>query len=84
LIHRTRVGGTWGGAGPGSGAVRRLGTQNIDPVADVLGLAEEVGADRVELANTQYYGWAWRNRGVIPDYYSRYPKPCMGGWVPGS
>ena len=66
----------------------------------------------MELANTQYYGWAWRNRDallpsraqleaaevvvraarerlrdrmdviyVIPDYYSRYPKPCMGGWA---
>ena len=89
-----------------------LHRHNIDRVADVLGLAEEVGADRVELANTQYYGWAWRNRDallpsraqleaaevvvraarerlrdrmdviyVIPDYYSRYPKPCMGGWA---
>lgn len=89
-----------------------LHRQNIDRVAGVLGLAEEVGADRVELANTQYYGWAWRNRDallpsraqlaaaevvvraarerlrdrtdvvyVVPDYYSRYPKPCMGGWA---
>jgi len=89
-----------------------LHRKNIDRVADVLRLAEEVGADRVELANTQYYGWAWRNRDallpsraqleaaevvvraarerlrdrmdviyVIPDYYSRYPKPCMGGWA---
>jgi pyrroloquinoline quinone biosynthesis protein E len=33
-----------------------LHRQNIDRVADVLELAEEVGADRVELANTQYYG----------------------------
>src|SRR3954466_5047254 len=39
-----------------------LHRQNIDRVADVLALAEDVGADRVELANTQYYGWAWRNR----------------------
>jgi pyrroloquinoline quinone biosynthesis protein E len=89
-----------------------LHRHNIDRVADVLRLAEEMGADRVELANTQYYGWAWRNRAallpsraqleaaevvvraalerlrdrmdliyVIPDYYSRYPKPCMGGWA---
>jgi pyrroloquinoline quinone biosynthesis protein E len=89
-----------------------LHRQNIDRVADLLRLAEEVGADRLELANTQYYGWAWRNRDallpsrdqleaaelvvraarqrlrdridviyVIPDYYSRYPKPCMGGWA---
>jgi len=89
-----------------------LHRQNIDRVADLVRLAEEVGADRLELANTQYYGWAWRNREallpsrdqleaaelvvraarqrlrdrieviyVIPDYYSRYPKPCMGGWA---
>ena len=42
-----------------------LHRQNIDRVADVLALAEEVGADRVELANTQYYGWAWRNRAAL-------------------
>lgn len=78
----------------------------------MFGLAEEVGAYRVELANTQYYGWALRNRDallpswtqleaaevvvraarerlrdrmdviyVLPDYYSRYPRPCMGGWA---
>ncbi|HWD03330.1 MAG TPA: pyrroloquinoline quinone biosynthesis protein PqqE [Amycolatopsis sp.] len=89
-----------------------LHRQNIDRVAELLELAEEVGADRVELANTQYYGWAWRNREallptraqldaaelvvraarerlrdrmevvyILPDYYSRYPKPCMGGWA---
>ncbi|WP_250556270.1 pyrroloquinoline quinone biosynthesis protein PqqE [Pseudonocardia lacus] len=89
-----------------------LHRQNIDRVADVLALADDLGADRVELANTQYYGWAWRNRDallpsraqlvaaeavvraarerlrdrmdviyVVPDYYSRYPKPCMGGWA---
>ena len=89
-----------------------LHRQNIDRIGAVLRLAEELGADRVELANTQYYGWAWRNRDallpsrsqleqaeevvsaarkrlkgrmdviyVLPDYYSRYPKPCMGGWA---
>jgi pyrroloquinoline quinone biosynthesis protein E len=88
-----------------------LHRQNIDRVADILRLAEELGADRTELANTQYYGWALRNRDallpskaqleqaetvvraarvrlagrmdviyVLPDYYSQYPKPCMGGW----
>ncbi len=35
---------------------------NIDHVAEILGMAERMGADYVELANTQYYGWAWRNR----------------------
>jgi pyrroloquinoline quinone biosynthesis protein E len=88
-----------------------LHRHNIDRMADILRLAEELDADRVELANTQYYGWAWRNRDallpsrlqleraetvvraakerlagrmeiiyVLPDYYSQYPKPCMGGW----
>jgi PqqA peptide cyclase len=88
-----------------------LHRHNIDRVADILRLAEELAADRLELANTQYYGWALRNRDgllpsaaqldraeavvraararlegrmdviyVLPDYYSQYPKPCMGGW----
>lgn len=42
-----------------------LHRQNIDNVADILRLAEELQADRVELANTQYYGWAWRNRRAL-------------------
>ncbi|MFD0852064.1 SPASM domain-containing protein, partial [Actinomadura adrarensis] len=88
-----------------------LHRRNLDRIANILDLAEEMGADRIELANTQYYGWALRNRDallpskaqleraetvvraarkrlkgrmeiiyVLPDYYSRYPKPCMGGW----
>ena len=88
-----------------------LHRQNVDRIAGILDLAEELGADRIELAHTQYYGWARRNRDallpgrdqldraqtvvraarerlqgrmeiiyVLPDYYSRYPKPCMGGW----
>lgn len=88
-----------------------LHRQNIDRIREILDLAERLRADRVELANTQYYGWAWRNRKallpsraqleraerivreqrkrlrhmdiiyVLPDYYSQYPKPCMGGWA---
>ena len=88
-----------------------LHRHNIDRVDNILDMAAGLGADRIELANTQYYGWAWRNRDgllpsrtqleraeamvraaggrlggqmeiiyVVPDYYSRYPKPCMGGW----
>jgi PqqA peptide cyclase len=88
-----------------------LHRRNIDRVDRILDLAADLGADRVELANTQYYGWAWRNRDgllpgqdqieraettvraargrlgggmeiiyVAPDFHSRYPKPCMGGW----
>jgi len=35
---------------------------NIDHVTEILELAERMGAEYVELANTQYYGWAWLNR----------------------
>jgi PqqA peptide cyclase len=35
---------------------------NIDHVEEILALAERIGAEYVELANTQYYGWAWLNR----------------------
>jgi pyrroloquinoline quinone biosynthesis protein E len=35
---------------------------NIDHVGEILAMAERMGADYVELANTQYYGWAWHNR----------------------
>jgi PqqA peptide cyclase len=89
-----------------------LHRHNIDRVGGILAMADELGADRIELANTQYYGWAGLNRSgllpsreqlaeaetvvratkerlggrmeiiyVIPDYYSRYPKPCMDGWA---
>jgi PqqA peptide cyclase len=84
---------------------------NIDRVAEMVELALEVGASRVEIAHVQYYGWALKNRAalmptaeqvaravevvedlrkrhhgrividaVVPDYYARYPKPCVGGW----
>ena len=35
---------------------------NIDHVGEILAMAERMDADYVELANTQYYGWAWHNR----------------------
>ena len=88
-----------------------LHRHNIDRIGGILELAEELEADQIELANTQYHGWAMHNRAallpsrdqleraeevvrdarerlggkmeiiyVIPDYYSKYPKPCMGGW----
>ena len=83
---------------------------NIDHVGEILEMAERLGAQYVELANTQYYGWAWLNRQqllpsraqleraeavtqrfrervagriqvyfVVPDYFERRPKACMGG-----
>ena len=84
---------------------------NIDHVGEMVALALELGASRVEIAHAQYYGWALKNRAalmptaaqvrraaiaveelrsrhrgeividaVVPDYYARLPKPCVGGW----
>lgn len=84
---------------------------NIKQIARFIDLAVELGARRIEIAHTQYYGWALANRAalmpsredadeaiavveaararlagtlaidaVLPDYYARYPKPCLGGW----
>ena len=39
-----------------------LHRHNIDHVGEILAMAERLGAQYVELANTQYYGWAWLNR----------------------
>jgi pyrroloquinoline quinone biosynthesis protein E len=38
---------------------------NIDRVGEVIELAASLGADRLELANTQYYGWALENRRAL-------------------
>ena len=39
--------------------------QNIHQMADILAMASELGADYLELANTQYYGWAHKNRDLL-------------------
>ena len=36
--------------------------ENIHLMQEILEMAEELGADYLELANTQYYGWAHINR----------------------
>jgi PqqA peptide cyclase len=85
--------------------------QNIDHLEEMIAFIEELAPDRMEIAHTQYYGWALRNRAallptraqlegaveavaaaekrlagrvridsVVPDYYARFPKACMGGW----
>jgi len=35
---------------------------NIEHVEQILEMAQAMKAEYVELANTQYYGWAWHNR----------------------
>jgi pyrroloquinoline quinone biosynthesis protein E len=85
--------------------------QNLAELPEIVDLAVEMGAERIEVANVQYYGWALKNRQalmpsmqqlrettafveaarlrlkgilnidyVIPDYYAKRPKQCMGGW----
>lgn len=38
---------------------------NLDRVAEIVALAEGFGARRLELAHTQYHGWAARNRSAL-------------------
>ncbi|MGA7696640.1 MAG: pyrroloquinoline quinone biosynthesis protein PqqE [Candidatus Sulfotelmatobacter sp.] len=85
--------------------------QNIDHLEEMISFIEQLAPERMEIAHTQYYGWALQNRAallptrvqleraveivaaaekrlagrirvdsVVPDYYGRYPKACMGGW----
>jgi pyrroloquinoline quinone biosynthesis protein E len=39
--------------------------RNIDRLAQMIELAETLGAERVELANVQFYGWAFLNRAAL-------------------
>ena len=86
--------------------------QNLDNLPAMIDLAVELDAERLEVAQVQYYGWGLRNRAaflstreqldeatrvveearerlkgvlvfdyVVPDYYARRPKACMGGWA---
>jgi pyrroloquinoline quinone biosynthesis protein E len=46
-----------------------LHRQNLDRIEEVLDLALELGAQRLELANTQYYGWAVANQeALLPSW----------------
>jgi PqqA peptide cyclase len=42
-----------------------LHRQNLDRIEELLGLVLELGAQRLELANTQYYGWAAANQAAL-------------------
>lgn len=39
--------------------------ENIEQMPDILAMAENLGADYLELANTQYHGWAHLNRDAL-------------------
>ena len=38
---------------------------NLDRLGEIIDLAGDMGADRIELANTQYYGWGFANRAAL-------------------
>ncbi|HEY3860784.1 MAG TPA: pyrroloquinoline quinone biosynthesis protein PqqE [Verrucomicrobiae bacterium] len=42
-----------------------LHRDNIGSLEEIIALAEELEAERLELANVQYYGWAFRNRAAL-------------------
>jgi pyrroloquinoline quinone biosynthesis protein E len=42
-----------------------LHRQNLSRISELIALAEELGADRLELANTQYLAWALANRSAL-------------------
>lgn len=35
---------------------------NLDRLDSMISFAESLGPQRIEIANVQYYGWAWKNR----------------------
>jgi PqqA peptide cyclase len=39
--------------------------QNLDHLAEIIAMAEQLGASRLEIANVQYYGWALQNRDAL-------------------
>ncbi len=42
-----------------------LHRRNLDQIEDILQMAADLEADYVELANTQYHGWAFANRAAL-------------------
>jgi pyrroloquinoline quinone biosynthesis protein E len=67
-----------------------LHRHNLPHVGRIIDMALELGAEYLELANTQYYGWAWHNReqlmptreqlrqaeAVVQDYRERIGDRC--------
>ena len=45
--------------------------RNIDRLSQMIELAESLEAERVELANVQFYGWAFLNRAVLLPTYDQ-------------
>src|SRR5208282_6411144 len=39
--------------------------QNIDHLEEMIAFIEDLGPERMEIAHTQYYGWALKNRAAL-------------------
>jgi PqqA peptide cyclase len=39
--------------------------RNLDHLSAIIAMAEELAPDRLEIANVQYYGWAFENRDAL-------------------
>src|SRR6202041_3611260 len=39
--------------------------QNIDHLAEMIAFIEQLAPERMEIAHTQYYGWALQNRAAL-------------------
>ncbi|HLN00576.1 MAG TPA: pyrroloquinoline quinone biosynthesis protein PqqE [Bryobacteraceae bacterium] len=48
--------------------------QNLDRLPEMIALAEELAADRLEIAHVQYYGWALRNRDSLLPTRSQWER----------
>jgi PqqA peptide cyclase len=51
-----------------------LHKHNLDHVSAIIEMAERMGAEYLELANTQYYGWAWHNRATLMPSWEQLQK----------
>jgi len=47
---------------------------NIGRISELVDLARKLGADRLELANTQYYAWAMQNRAALLPSREQYDR----------
>ena len=55
---------------------------NIDHIDRIIGMAHEMGAEYLELANTQYYSWAFVNRAqLLPTHEQlRHAEAVTDAW----
>ena len=55
---------------------------NIDHIDRIIGMADELGAEYLELANTQYYSWAYLNRDqLLPTHAQlRHAEAVTDAW----